>query len=204
VAALAPSANIIAIKGLSATGTASNTSIADAITEASNLKADIILLPLGSSSEAQEITKAIEGVLKSGALVVAAAGNNAGEEPTFPARQAGVLAVGALDASGKVAPFSSGGLNILWAPGVDILTLEDRGLVKRSGTSFSATVASAIAAVVWGAMPKARAKDVVEILTKTATDLGAATNRPALGNIKRIDLNNALHAVTPRPDTGKS
>jgi hypothetical protein len=189
VSALAPSARIISIKSLSRTGSSADAVIAEGIKRATSEQATIILLPLGGAGPAGEIKDAVQEALSAGALVVAAAGNDGSDQVNFPARFSGVIAVGAVDGSDKIAIFSNRGPDVLYAPGVNILVLgENRGLVRRSGTSFSATVASAIAAVVWAAKPDWTAQRIRELLFSTAVDLGAIDPaNPRLGNLRRID-----------------
>ena len=66
-------------------------------------------------------------------------------------------------------------------------------IVSQSGTSFSATVAAAIAAVVWAAKPDLSAQQIHELLIATSADLGPIdpTNLQ-LGRLRRIDAIAAL------------
>jgi hypothetical protein len=188
-AALAPSAKIISIKSLSASGAGSMEWIAEGIRLATKQRANLILLPLGSPTSSTVIEAAVTEALEAGVLVIAAAGNDGSDQPGFPARQAGVLAVGALDKSGKVAHFSSRGPGVLYAPGTEILVLGLGGeLVTQSGTSFSATVASGIAAVVWSVNPDYSAEQIRERLNSTSTDLGPVDpGKPLLGEVRQIN-----------------
>src|SRR5262249_29165952 len=99
LAAVAPSAKVMPIKTLSQAGAGSEEAIAQGIRTAMGKRADIILLPLGARAGSRKIEDAVKEALNEGFLVVAAAGNEGGEQPTSPARVPGVIAVGAVDPS---------------------------------------------------------------------------------------------------------
>lgn len=81
--------------------------------------------------------------------VVAAAGNGGDESPVYPAAYPGVIAVGAVDASGRRARQSSFGTHVrVLAPGVDVWTRRGDGQgFYASGTSFAAPFATAALAL---------------------------------------------------------
>lgn len=94
------------------------------------------------------------------------------------------LAVGAVDANGKIADFSNRcGVAAEWclvAPGVDVYSTMPRGTGSaldpnyglESGTSMASPVVSGIAALVKEAFPFFTAKDLQQTLLTTATDMG--------------------------------
>ena len=128
---------------------------------------------------------ALERAVDAGRVVVLAAGNEAGNDPVFPAIFAGsaeargrAIVVGALDGNGDLASFSnragSAREYFLVAPGVEILAPElDGDATLVSGTSFATPHVSGAAALVLEAAPFLGGDDVVELLLATATDLGA-------------------------------
>jgi tetratricopeptide (TPR) repeat protein len=189
VAALAPSARILSIKCFSSSESGGLDVVAASIRLATEKHVDVILLPLGGAGSSPALDAAIKDARTAGALVVAAAGNDGAPTPTIPARLPGVLAVGALENSGKrPAPFTNFGTGVLYAPGVDILMPAKDGLAKQSGTSFSAAIAAAIAAVTWGAKPDLSAQQLQELLRSSAVNLGPVPNKPQVGDVRRIDL----------------
>jgi subtilisin family serine protease len=198
VAALAPTAKIVSIKTFSREGTGSNYSIMQGIVVAISEGAKVILLPFGSPAPDEALQSAVKDALNKGVLVVAPAGNTSANELIFPARITGVLAVGAVDTSDKLASFTNRGPNLLYAPGVDILVLGKDGiLVKQSGTSFSATVAAAVAAAIWAGRPDLIPRRIRELLLATSVDLGPVDQtNPALGELRRIDAIAALHGAS--------
>jgi subtilisin family serine protease len=185
-AALAPQAKIISVKVLSPGTTAT---VVAGINSAIDQRANVILLPFGSRTPDDVIKTVIGIALDAGVLVVAAAGNES-EQPLFPAQLSGVTAVGAVDKSGKLARFSNVGADVIYAPGVDILVQgQDSKLVRQSGTSFSAAIAAAYAAIVWAARPNFSAQQIRQLLADTAVDLGPVDpSKPELGRLRRIDV----------------
>jgi Ca2+-binding RTX toxin-like protein len=109
-------------------------------------------------------------------------GQNHGDDSNFHnltnARQ--TIAVGATDATGKVASFSSPGTNLLLvAPGQGLTTTDglDAGATGRiyvSGTSFAAPLVSATVAMMLEVNPSLGYRDVQHILAITARPVGTA------------------------------
>ena len=88
--------------------------------------------------------------LARGVMLVAASGNSGLTERYFPAAHEGVIAVGAVDARGEPATFSTRGAHVtLCAPGEGIWTCGLEGTLQRaSGTSFAAPFVSAACALI--------------------------------------------------------
>jgi thermitase len=86
--------------------------------------------------------------LARGVILVAASGNSGLAERYYPAAHEGVIAVGAVDASLRPAPFSTRGDHVLLcAPGSNILTCGLDGYQRASGTSFAAPHVAAVCAL---------------------------------------------------------
>jgi hypothetical protein len=150
---------------------------------------DVVNLSLGGATRGDAAPPALAAALaliherRPDTVIVAAAGNDGWDRPTWPAAFKGVLAVGALDVDGRPASFSNRGWWIdAWAPGVDVqstfldwegplahpLAGDDAerfdGWASWCGTSFaSPRVAGAIAAAAPGAGGARRA--AFELLT---------------------------------------
>lgn len=130
-----------------------------------------------SSQPLPILAGAIESCVERNVLIVAAAGNDGCECLHIPAAVTSVLAVGAMDRTGRPLPSSNWagvyrGHGIL-APGSDILgATAEGGVTERSGTSFAAPLVSGVAALLLGIQikqgmpPNPRA--VREALLKTA------------------------------------
>lgn len=109
-------------------------------------------------------------------------GQNHGDDSNFHnltnARQ--TIAVGATDATGKVASFSSPGTNLLLvAPGQGLTTTDGleagaAGRIYVSGTSFAAPLVSATVAMMLEVNPGLGYRDVQHILAITARPVGTA------------------------------
>ena len=102
---------------------------AKAIYEAVNDGADIINLSFGGPDPSGTLARAINDAISQGVVVVAAAGNDGGATPNFPAALPGVISVGALDGMGNVAFYSNRGADV-FAPGTAYNGMQ--------GTSFAA------------------------------------------------------------------
>jgi subtilisin family serine protease len=130
---------------------------------------EVINLSFGTpSGESPALRRAVEALDRAGILLVAAAGNAGRVE--CPGCLPQVVAVGAVDREGNVAPFSARGSGIgLVAPGVGIRTavLGERVGV-RSGTSLAAPHVTAAAALLLAAEPHLTPAGVRTLLTESA------------------------------------
>ncbi|WP_030747723.1 S8 family peptidase [Streptomyces griseus] len=164
IAGGAPGAKIMPVRVLGADGSGSDANITRGIVWAAQHGADVINLSLGESGLMARLLKggvlneAISVANGKGAVVVAAAGNDATLLQPY-ALTTPVLVVNAADRDGKPASFTNfGAQNAVAAPGVDILstlptyptgeTLRNTsGYGKLSGTSMASPYVSAVAAL---------------------------------------------------------
>jgi serine protease len=126
VAGLAFGCAIMPVKVLGANGVGTFFALADGIdyaiayTENGRRPVKVINLSLSSNSFNQTVKSAIDRALAAGVMVVASAGNNGASSVNFPADQANVVAVGALDAAKRKAWYSNTGPELDFvAPGGD-------------------------------------------------------------------------------------
>ena len=119
---------------------------------------------------------ALRRVSEKGSVVVAAVGNGGpASGPLFPAAYDGVIAVTAVDNHRKVYLRASRGPHVAFsAPGVDIrVARADGGYDIQTGTSIAAPFVSAILADMISRKGTEWKKEDLDILRKTAIDLGA-------------------------------
>lgn len=162
---VAPEASILPIKVLDKYGGGWVSDVTEGIIWAVDHGADVINLSLGGD-DSNLIRSAVEYALGSGTVVVAAAGNEATDTPSYPAALDGVLSVAAIDSDGKPAGYSNYGSTIdLQAPGDQILSSVPGGYETMSGTSMAAPFVSGAAALVHSAQP---AGDTAATLLATA------------------------------------
>jgi subtilisin family serine protease len=201
VAGAGGDARLLIVKAADGSGLISVRAEATAIRYAVTHGAKILNLSFAGPTTSPAERAAVAFAVKRGVLVIAAAGNAfaSGNPVEYPAallqpvgssgRGGAGLVVGASDAGGQRASFSASGSWIsLAAPGVGIagalsstapLTDFPRlasatGLFGYgSGTSFAAPQVAGAAALVWGANPSLTARQVADILERTASGHGS-------------------------------
>lgn len=88
---------------------------------------DIINLSLGFQKDFPELRELVDDAVKKGIIIVAASGNTYGLNSQFPARYDNVISVGAIDSKNRVPQFSAIGKVDFFAPGVNVLSLNNKG-----------------------------------------------------------------------------
>jgi subtilisin family serine protease len=146
----------------------------------------------------------VDYALARGCILIAASGNNAAETRFWPAAYPEVIAVGAVNAGGRPAAFSTRGPHVaLCAPGERILTADLSGYQYATGTSFAAPFVSATAALLVSraarrAVPLT-APAVKDILVRSAQPFAGGT--PARGfGADILDAAAALKLLDARLD----
>ncbi|MEM6896081.1 MAG: S8 family serine peptidase [Pseudomonadota bacterium] len=150
-----------------------------AIKTAVDFGARVLNLSLGTSEhDVMEGLPAVHGdsiayAQAQGAICVAAMGNSGKEERYFPAVLPGVIAVGAMEATGYRARFSTLGDHVtLCAPGTDVISAGLRGYKPSTGTSHAAPFVSGTVALMLSLADRHGARlsahTITSILTSTA------------------------------------
>ncbi len=226
VAGAGRNSRIMALRALNQNGAGYTLDIAEAIDYAAASGAQVINLSLtyppslsDSSNDAEMLRRAIGSAQAQGALVVAASGNEGYPGVSYPAKIAGVVAVGASTTGDNRASFSNYGARLdLVAPGVGIYgVLRQPGIrtygyyagdpASSSGTSFAAPHAAGVAALVRALRPDLSEAAVYDLLRQTADDVGAA-GFDTLTGWGRLNAARAVSASIPgltlavSPDTG--
>lgn len=209
------------VLGDSLEGLASN--VAKSIDYAVANGADIINLSFTGSGDSKSLNDAIERAYRRGLIVVAAGGNdqgqNLGQKPSYPAcydeaDKQRVIGVAATDAVDQKAAFSSYGFKCIdiSAPGVSIYgatvyspdhQINNEPFNKyydgwRSGSSFAAAMVSGTLALIEAANPGLNRSRVIKILFDTADDI----NRVNPGYLNQLGRGrvNVLAAVNAAVD----
>lgn len=175
---IAPNVRILSLKVLGHSGMGSNESVATALRHATEAKADICCMSLGSTKPDDHVHEAIRAAYSAGIVVVCAAGNDGGAV-NFPAAYKETIGVGAVDKNGNACEFSSRGKEIaVAAPGEAITSCWlNNGYATVSGTSMAAPfVAGTLALYVSAAKRDGKRVDhaaVTKALEETCRDVGA-------------------------------
>ncbi|MET1159529.1 MAG: S8 family peptidase [Thermoprotei archaeon] len=185
VAGVAPKVVLYAIRVLLPDGTGYVSDVAQGISEAvdgpdntpgTEDDADVISMSLGGP-DSQTLYEAVKYAYSYGVVLVAAAGNEGADQPSYPAAYSEVIAVGAIDQNYQVPDWSNRNPDVV-APGVDVMsTIPDGGYDTMSGTSMacphvSGTVALIQALRLAAGLSKLTPDEVMQLLRNTAIDLG--------------------------------
>lgn len=175
----------------------------------------VINLSLGSSSPSSTIANALKDAVNARMAVAAAAGNDGGANPIYPARYAKeawangqIIAVGAVDANNVIASWSNRAGDTqnfyLVAPGVSIystytkLNRKTKQYVATyatlSGTSMATPYVTGAVALIKSGWTWLTAPQITSILFDSATDLGATGIDPIYGR-GLLNLEAALQPI---------
>lgn len=150
---VAPAAAIADYRVLDSTGAGYTSVIARAVLDAGTGPGVVINMSLGGPLNEQVMDDAVRVVAGRGVVVVAAAGNEATDRPSYPGCSPGVIGVGATTQADGRAGFSNFGICVdIAAPGVDILSAVPGGdYAVWSGTSMAAPHVAGVAALLLSA-----------------------------------------------------
>ncbi len=177
------------------------------IGRAAELGPGVINLSIGGPNRDALEEEAVLDAFDRGLVIVAAAGNDRedGSPNTFPANLPHVLTVGATGPGDAVAAFSteSAGVDVA-APGEGIpiavpVSYSPTGFSAASGTSFAAPIAAGATAWVWTARPELDKTQIIEVMRRSARDLGVPGRDRDTG-IGLLDIPTALAAPAPASD----
>ena len=136
VSGVAPEAKIYSIKALKANGSGNGDDIIEAINLATEMNVDVISMSLGGIYWDKLEENAIKKAVNKGIVVVAAAGNEATVQKSYPAAYAGVISVAATNQSNRLTDFSNYGKWVdIAAPGYNILSTVPTNFTKSNWTS---------------------------------------------------------------------
>lgn len=144
-------ASLLNVKVARDDGSCNSTAVAQGIIWAVKRGAKVINLGLAINKPSPELEEAVEYAWANGAVLVAAAGNNASSKPVYPAAYTDVIGVAATDNQDHLPSWSNRGNWIsVGAPGVGIYsTLPDNKYGYQSGTSMATALVSGEAALLY-------------------------------------------------------
>lgn len=156
--------------------------IASGIIWAADNGAKVINMSLGGSSGSQAISDAVDYAWNNGVVVVAAAGNEETDAPSYPAFYSNVIAVAATDQNDNRASFSNFGSWVdVAAPGVSILSSYIRyrpPYVFMSGTSMASPHVAGLAGLLASqGRGNANIRSAIETTTDNAGSYPIANGR---------------------------
>jgi thermitase len=184
---------IMPVKAMGAKGYGTTFDIASGIVWAVDHGADVINLSLGNYQPSKVLEEAVRYAYSKNVVMVSAAGNDGSDQPTYPSAYPEVLSVAAVDYDGNRASFSNYGDYIdIAAPGVYIpSTYFNKQYASLSGTSMAAPHVAGLAALIKSANPELTNTQILNIIKKSAIDLGEQGKDIDFGN-GLIDVNSAL------------
>jgi thermitase len=170
-----PGCSILPVKVLDATGAGTDADIANGIVWATDNGADIINLSLGGSYNDSAVAAAVAYAVSNNVLVVAAAGNSASSQPSYPGAYPGVISVGATGLDRSLMSFSQFGQWVdVAAPGcVNAGNMTNALALDVCGTSFASPLVAGIAGLVLSANPGTTAAQLKSQIETTAMTTGA-------------------------------
>jgi type VII secretion-associated serine protease mycosin len=187
---------IMPVKVLDSSGAGSTYSVAEGIIWATDHGAKVINMSLGNYAEAEFLHDALKYAYERGVVLVAASGNDNTDRPGYPAAYPEVIAVSATDADESRAEYSNYGDYIdVAAPGTSIpSTYPGSRYAALSGTSMASPHVAALASLVRTANAGLTNAEVMELLRRTAKDLGQSGKDNDFG-YGQIDVQTALQTA---------
>ena len=207
IAGMSWNSKIMPVKAIGADGSGSAVDIAHGIYWATDNGADVINLSVGNYTSSATLKEACRYAYDHNVILVAASGNDATDQPSYPAAYKEVLSVAAVDHRKERADFSNFGDYIdVAAPGVDIpSTYIYSDYAALSGTSMACPHVAALASLVRSVNPGMKNSDVMEYIRKSAVDLGPPGHDQlyGYGMINSAETLRQIRPVEPKkPENG--
>lgn len=159
-------------------------SLAAGIICAVNDGVDIINMSIAFSESSETLKEAVQLAGRNNIVLIAASGNDSSNTVYYPASYDCVIKVGAINDSGVIANFSTGGDDMDFAaPGVNITTTNIGNKYKTvSGTSFAAPLVAALAAAMLTSKPRVSPVDIYEVMAENAISVQYNDAKTKYGN----------------------
>ncbi|WP_340701251.1 S8 family peptidase [Brevibacillus borstelensis] len=198
IAGMSWNSKLMPIKAIGADGSGSAFDIAQGIYWATDHGADVINLSVGNYTPSAALQEACRYAFERNVILVAASGNDASEQPSYPASYKEVLSVAAVDHNRERADFSNFGAQVdVAAPGVDIpSTYIYSDYAVLSGTSMACPHVTALASLLRSVRPGMKNTEVMEVIRSSADDLGPP-GKDKLYGYGLINVNTAIRSLKP-------
>ena len=185
-----PNAEIFSIQVLDHNNQTTLSQVVAGIYQAIDADCDILNMSFGTSVDSEILHQAIRDAYEAGILLVAAAGNNAGQKVEFPAAYDEVMAVGSTDVTGNKMKSTCDGEEIeIFAPGSQILTTGLLGgTIVTEGTSIATAQVSGAASLIWSLDSSKSAGFVRSLLVNTSQNV----EESGVSDAGLMDVENAL------------
>jgi subtilisin family serine protease len=150
-AGMAPASRLINVKVADDDGRCQDTALSEGIIWAADNGASVINISIEMKDDTPRLKEAVDYAWDHGAIIIAAAGNDGGSRPVYPAAYSNCLGVTGVRENGGLAPLANFGDWVdLAAPGYDIFTtLPGDSFGYKYGTSFAAAYVSGLAALLF-------------------------------------------------------
>lgn len=195
---IAPSADLLSIRIADDSGNSNSFLLAEGIVRAVDEGAQVINISMGSYGNSSIVKDAVDYALEKNVVIVAAAGNEGLETPSYPAAYEGVIAVGAVDRNGQHLAFSNSGENLdLGAPGFEIVSAwPDDQFTSFSGTSAAAPIVAGAVAATMSQFGPLEAGPASELVLNHLDAAGAPGDDPEYGR-GVLDVGRVMNSETP-------
>jgi subtilisin family serine protease len=218
MAGVSYNANVIPICTLDAEGSCDTSDVYNALAKVDELHDSmpnlrVVNMSLGGEGSDNVISNSIALLASEGVLCVCAAGNENSTATCFPCDCSGALSVMALDQNGqhtyytnyktgssidttKTVSAMGGGGNGQYDTVLSCYNTDDNIYAFLSGTSMATPLVSGVASLVWTADPLLTPREVMDILTSTATKVNSSSAGYAKKDAASAGSVDAYAAVT--------
>ena len=151
IVGLAPESRLLNVKVADDKGECCISAVAAGIIWAVNNGASVINISLQFTEPSPELESAVNFAWNNGAVIIAAAGNNSGDHPVYPAAYENCIAVTSIRQDNALAPLANHGDWVdVAAPGVNIYATQPHNSYGyQNGTSFASAYVSGLAALLF-------------------------------------------------------
>ena len=173
---VAPGATLLDFPVISEDGMGDTFLLAKNIIEAADAGVRVMNLSLGATGDSSLVRQAVSYAQSRDVIIVAAAGNEGLDQLSLPAHLPGVVAVGAVDANGRILPFSNRGEGLdVVAPGYEVQAAwPEQRVIQMTGTSTAVPIVTGALTTLLANEPDLSAQEAVEILQQYSNEAGTA------------------------------